>query len=349
MRRLCASVLFLAVTAASAWGQAKPATFADLAKYTGADREKVLFAGAKKEGKVVWYTSLIAYQQIAKAFEEKYPGVKVEGYRSDSVQITERVLTEAQARRYLVDAVETTPPALMAFRDSQLLMPYGSPAVALYPEESKEAAPQKLVYWVTDRESFVGVGYNKNSIRPADAPKGFGDLLNPALKDRLALSNDSTGDRIIGAMIKVKGEEFVSKLKEQNIKLYTMSAGALNELVVSGEVAMSPSIFRNHALTAIKKGAPEAWAPMELVVDNAGGAALSAHAQHPYAAVLFVDFLLSAEGQKMLEERFKFGSPLKDYGFKRWYPEQGLTTAQYEKADARWRKLVREIGRQQSR
>lgn len=346
MRILSAAVLFFATTAVSAWGQTKPASPADLAKYMGPDREQLLLAGAKREGKVLWYTSLIAYQQIAKVFEEKYPGVKVEGYRSDSTQITERVLTEAQARRYVVDAIETTPPALMAFRDSQLLMPYGSPGVASYPEESKEEAPQKSVYWVTDRESFVGVGYNKNSIRTADAPKGFADLLNPALKDKLAMSNDSTGNRIIGAMLKFKGEEFVRKLKEQNIKLYTMSAGALNELVVSGEVAMSPTIFRNHALTAIKKGAPEAWAPMELVVDNAGGAALSAHAQHPHAAILFVDFLLSPEGQKILEEKFKFGSPLKDYGFKRWYPERGLTTAQYEKADAKWCKLVREIGRQ---
>ncbi len=85
---------------------------------------------------------------------------------------------------------------------------------------------------------------------------------------------------------------------------------------------------------------------MELVVDNAGGAALSAHAQRPYAAVLFLDFLLSAGGQKILEEKFKFGSPLKDYGFKRWYPEKGFTTAQYGETTDKWRKLLREIGHQ---
>lgn len=346
MRILSVLVLFFATTVAPLWGQtAKAASLADLARYMGVDREQVLLAGAKKEGKVVWYSTLTAYKEIARVFEAKYPGVRVEGYRASPEDLIKRVLTEAQARRYLVDAIETTPPALMVFRDNRLLLPYASPHISLYPEDSKEEAPQGLVHWVTDRESFVGLGYNKNSIPASDVPKSFADLLNPSLKGKLALAVDSSGDRIIGAMLKVKGEEFMRKLREQNIKLYTISGGALHELVVSGEVAMSPTIFRNHVLMAIEKGAPVAWVPMDLVTTNAGGAALFAHAQRPHAAVLFVDFLLSPEGQKIMEEKFKFGSPLKDYGFKRWYPEKGLTTAQYEKTANKWRKVMHEIAR----
>ena len=93
---------------------------------------------------------------------------------------------------------------------------------------------------------------------------------------------------------------------------------------------------------AAKRGAPVAWVPMDLVVTNAGGAAVYAHAQRPHAALLFADFILSPEGQKLLEDLF-FGSARKDYGFKRWYPEKGGTLAQYEESLESWHKLLKEV------
>ena len=99
----------------------------DLAKYTGPDRERLLYDGAKKEGKFLWYTSLIANKEIVKIFESKYPGVTVETYRASGTQLATRVLAEAQSKRYLGDVIETSPPGLMVLRDSQLLLPYTSP------------------------------------------------------------------------------------------------------------------------------------------------------------------------------------------------------------------------------
>ena len=93
------------------------------------------------------------------------------------------------------------------------------------------------------------------------------------------------------------------------------------------------------------KGAPVAWVPMDLVAAISGSAAVFSHAQHPYGALLLVDFLLSPEGQKMLVETFRHGSAVKDYGFKRWYPEEGLTTAQYDQVMDKWQKLVSEFAR----
>lgn len=84
---------------------------------------------------------------------------------------------------------------------------------------------------------------------------------------------------------------------------------------------------------------------MDLVVNNAGGVAVYAHAQRPHAALLFADFLISPEGQKILENKFMFGSPLQDYGFKKWVPEGGMTTDEYENAATRWRKLLLGITR----
>jgi ABC-type glycerol-3-phosphate transport system substrate-binding protein len=84
------------------------------------------------------------------------------------------------------------------------------------------------------------------------------------------------------------------------------------------------------------------WVPMNINVVGAGGAAVYANAQRPHAALLFTNFLLSPEGQKLLED-LDFGSAGKDYGFKRWYPEKEGTLAQYEQALERWHKLLQEI------
>ena len=338
------SILLIAAPALSQTG--KPSSLADLSSYTGADRERLLLDGAKREGKVVWYTTLAADQnkQLANAFEAKYPGVKVETYRTGSSALVQRVLTEAKAGRHLVDAIETTLPGLLSFRENQLLQPYTSPYLGAFPEDGKERATKNLVYWTIARESYIGFAYNKNLLDATDVPKNFDGLLKPGLRDKLGLSGDDTGARIIGAMVKVKGDGFVKKLKEQNIKMYLMAGSALTQFVAAGEVPGSPSQFYSATNVAAKKGAPVAWVPMDLVVTNAGGAAVYANAQRPHAALLFADFLLSPDGQKLLEELY-FGSARKDYGFKRWYPEKGATVSQYEQALEGWHKLLKEVTR----
>ena len=224
------------------------------------------------------------------------------------------------------------------------MTPYTSPLLGGFPDDSKEKAPNNLAYWTIVRESFVGFGYNTTIIGAADVPKTFDGLLKPGLRDKMAMPGDETGARTIGAMLKSKGEAFIKKLREQNIKLHMMAGSALTQLVATGEVPASPSQFYSATHVAIKAGAPLAWVPMDLVVCSAGGAAVYAYAQRPHAALLFVDFLLSPEGQKLYEDLY-FGSPQKDYGFKRWYPEKGLTVAQYEQTSEQWHKLLLEVAR----
>src|SRR5688500_8222910 len=180
MKGLPAAILLSVILLGDAWAQtAAPKAAADLAKYTGADRERVLYEGGKKEGKFVWYTSLSTYKEMAKSFESKYPGVTVEFYRAPATNLATRIVSEAQARRYNVDAIETTPGAVMLLRDNKLLLPFTSPHLADYPEGSKEKAPGGLYFTAVDRESYVGLGYNKSVIREADVPKRFDDLLKP--------------------------------------------------------------------------------------------------------------------------------------------------------------------------
>ena len=325
---------------------AKPTALADLAKYRGADRERLLYDGAKKEGKFVWYTSLVPHKEIAKTFTAKYPGVSVDIYRSDGVILANRIMAESQARRYIMDAIETTPPPLMPLRDSQMLMPYTSPHLVHYPELAKEKASGDLVWWSTDRESLIGVGYNKNSMAAADLPKRFDDLLKPALKGKMSTANNETGARSLGAMLKVKGEEFVRRLKEQDIRPHATSAAGLADMIITGEVPISFTMVQtNLTQPAASRGAPVGWLPMEVVAVNAGGIAVSANASHPHATLLFVDFLLSAEGQKMYADQLFYTSATKKVTYEKWYPDKGVTTAEYEERAERWLKLLREISR----
>jgi len=338
-------LLLAIVTSAQAQNQ-KPPTLAELAAYTGADREQRLFAGAKSEGKVMWYTSLAgsSYKELAKGFETKYPGVKIEAYRGTSNDLMTRIVAEAEAKHFLADAIETTLPVLRYMREGMMLTPYVSPALGKYPASAKEKADRGLLYWAIDRETYMGVGYNTNIIPASVVPKNYGDLLKPALKGKMGFVTSDTGARTIGSMVKYKGEEFVKKLKIQDITLHSISGRAMADLVISGEVGLSPTIFRDHALESKAKGAPIDWVPMEVVPTNAGAVALVAQAPHPYGAVLLVDFLFSAEAQKILGD-LEYGSPFRPVGFKLWYPEAGMSTAQYDKESSRWEKLLLEIGR----
>ena len=339
--------IFTLLFLSSAWGQTrKPATIAELVTYRGADREAVLYAGAKAEGRIVWYTSLAgdSYKELVKAFENKYPGVKVDSYRAQGADLVVRMQEEARAKRNIADTIETTEGSLIFLRDDKLLRPYDSPYLDKYPEDGKERAGKNLVYWALARESYIGFTYNKSLVPKEAVPKNFDGLFHPALKGKMGISVGQTSDKIIGAMIKAKGEEMVRKLKGQEIKLYSIDAPALVNTISSGEIVASPAIFQTHTLLAASKGAPVEWVPMDLVPTNVGSAAVAANPPHPHSALLMADFLLSPAGQQVLE-RYYYGSGTKDYGFKKWRPERGLTTEQYEKDLEKWDKLLLGITR----
>jgi len=346
MKTLVAVILFSTNLAGSAWGQSpRPQTAAELAKYLGADRERILYEGAKKEGKLVWYTSLTPYKEIAKTFESRYPGVIVESYRAPAATLATRIIGETQARRAIADTIKTSQGALMLLRDNKLFLPYNSPHLGDYPEGSKEKATGGLFFTVVDRESYPGIGYNKNAIREAEVPKSFDDLLKPALKGKFGISGEEIGNRVIGAMLKAKGDGFLKKLASQEIKLYGMPALGLNELIVSGEVPLTFTAVDSNIRLAAARGAPVAWLAPDLVPVNSGSVAVLAHTQRPHAALLFVDFLIGPDGQKLFSEKLGYGTARKNYEFKRWYPEQGLTTYEYAETIERWNKLLLEISR----
>src|SRR5215470_8452372 len=230
----------------------KPMTIAYLVSYNGADWEQILYAGAKTEGKVVWYTSLAgdSYKGMTKAFEAKYPGVRVEAYRVSGSEMTTRMMEESKAKRYIVDTVETTEGNLLFMRDGFLLRPYYSPYFALYPEDAKQKSERGLYFWAIARESYIGFAYNKKLLSKSAIPKNYEGLLHPEFKGRMGVSVSDPSYKVIGAIIRTRGMELVKKLKAQEIALHTIIPPALLDLIASGEVLASPAIFRNHTLNS---------------------------------------------------------------------------------------------------
>ena len=338
------ALIILAAVSSFSWGQAKkPRTLDELASYTGADRAQILLEGAKAEGKIVWYTSLSAvYREMVDAFKRKYPDIAVEVFRGGSTDLGPRLLNEAQAGRYVADALESTPGLLMLLRERGLLKPYTSPDLARFPDEAKTKADGSRIYWVTDREAYLGFGYNTRLIAPAEVPKNFQDLLRPELKTKLAVTTESSTSRVIGTMIKHKGEEFVKRLRAQEIRLFKASSAGFLDLIAAGEVGGSFVVFQNQVTVRKEKRAPLDWVPLDVVPTNAGGSAVIANAPHPHAALLFTDFIIGAEGQKLMEQ-FRYGVAWKEYPFKRDYPERGMSSADYENAEDKWLQLTRSI------
>jgi iron(III) transport system substrate-binding protein len=149
----------------------------------------------------------------------------------------------------------------------------------------------------------VGIGYNNKIIPDAEAPKTYQDLLDPKWKDKMAISSSlSTTGNVVGAMVLTLGEDYVRKLGAQNSRVYPLLGRALANLTISGEAPLSWTTYDSHVAASRAQGATIAWnAPGPVSVTDTS-VALATKAPHPHAAMLFVDFLLSEEGQKMYQK-----------------------------------------------
>ena len=278
---------------------AAPATVAEIANYSGSDRQRILEDGAKREGALMIYTTGTQIQPLVDRFRQKYPFVKTQMPRASSVDVAIKVTQEYSAGVFLVDAFELNADGLILPRDQGVLAPFASPEGANFEPNAVESGR----HWISVRESYTGIGFNTLKIPSAQAPRTYEDLLDPKWKGRMAVSaTPGTAGNWVGAMIVTHGEEFVRKLGRQDIRVYQIAGRALANLMISGEVALSPTIYQSHVAASKAQGAPLAWnAPGPVPVTDTS-TALAAKAPHPHAAMLFIDFLLSKEAQSMYRE-----------------------------------------------
>ncbi len=183
LRNRILAVVFIALCAGgSAGAQQRPDV--PLATYEGADREQPLLAGARKEGSVMFYTSLNEQNMtyLVAAFEKKY-GIKVRTWRSNPDRVLQRMLTEFNAGRFDVDVVHPGSGELEVLHREKVLLQVSSPHhKSLLPAAMpahREWAPTFLSVWVQ--------AYNTNAVKKEDLPKSYEELLHPRWKGKLGI------------------------------------------------------------------------------------------------------------------------------------------------------------------
>ena len=310
-KRLAMSLLVILLFTTSLWPVflkrvASAASVEDVALLKSSNREKILIEGAKKEGKVNFYTGLIVDQvvrPVKDAFEKEYPFLQVEFFRGNSERVAQKVLTEYQAKRYEVDVVSGSAATTMVQR-AGYIQRFFSPHLAEYPPELKDPKG----FWGSTNVYFMTLGYNTRSVKASELPKTYEDLLNPRWKGQTmwSTSRGSGAPQFIGNIFITMGQEtgkaYIQKLKPQNIAKSTASARQILDLVIAGEYPMAIQIFNHHAYISKTAGAPVEWQPLEPVTATNNSIGLAKNAPHPHASMLFLDFVLSKKGQRVFQQ-----------------------------------------------
>jgi len=297
MRRLLAALL---AAPAVALAQA-PDPSAQIIRYEKPDREQFLVQGAKKEGEVLLYTSLVPEDltALAAAFERKY-GVKLKTWRANSEKVLQRAVTEARAGRHDADLVETNGPQLESLYREKGLQPLRSPHLKDLMAQARPAHG----HWVGTRINMFVQSYNTNLVKKDELPKSYAELTHPRWKGRLGI--EAEDEDWFAMIIKELGEEAglrtfreIARVNGFSVrKGHTLLAG----LVGSGEIPFALTTYSHGAEKMKQKGAPVEWFAIAPAIGRANGIGVVRRPPHPHAAALFVDFLLSPEGQAILQK-----------------------------------------------
>ncbi|MFC1816170.1 ABC transporter substrate-binding protein [Thermodesulfobacteriota bacterium] len=321
----------------------KPETVAELALYKGADRQQILEEGAKKEGKLILYTSQVlkgSLRTLVNAFQKRYPYIKVEIWRASTSRLVPRVFEEYKTGRYLVDVLTFTQAAEMVMEERGILQPFYSPELSYIEEAALKKATGGGVFSAGHYLNGRGMGYNTELITKGQLPKSYQDLLDPKWKGKLAIPGSDTGLTWVGNLLVTYGEDFVRRLAKQSFDVHMVSGRALLDMVIAGEYPFSPSISDSHAINSKKMGAPLDWVALEPVHCYLGQIVLPTHSAHPHAVLLYIDFDLSKEAGEIYKAS-GYGSPRKDVvspiNYKKYYGP--VSTEQYMK----WTKLFSEL------
>jgi iron(III) transport system substrate-binding protein len=270
----------------------------------GASAQDARLEVARKEGKVVWYTSLAlpSAEKVAKLFETAYPGVKVEVHRTGSERILSRVMQELQANIKNVDVVHTSDAGhFVLLKSKNLLQKYTPAGVDGFPAGFKD----KDGFYFGLRATVSVIAYNTKSLTAAEAPKTWKDLLDPKWKGKMVTAHPGYSGVIathVLALVNQYGWDYFKQLAQNRLMLVQSAvdpAGA----VASGERLVAVDGGEYTFYQTKKKGNPiEIVYPKEGVPLIVSPTAITSFAPHPNAARLFTDFTFSREVQQVMAD-----------------------------------------------
>jgi iron(III) transport system substrate-binding protein len=251
----------------------------------------------------VFYTSVevVVAERLAKAFETKYPGVKVQVERTGSERVLQRLAQEYASKIYAADVVSTSDAAhFINWKKEGILAPYLPEEVVQHFPQSQREADGMYLPW---RASLSVIAYNTKLVKPEEAPKGFKDLLDPKWAGRLVKAHPSYSGTIVTATFQTArdiGWDYFEKLSKQKV-MQVQSSTEPPKKLAQGERRVMVDGSEYVALQM-----KEAGEPIEIVYAVEGSpmvvspSAVLKNAANPNAARLFQSYMHSLEGQQLL-------------------------------------------------
>src|SRR6266480_1969576 len=262
-----------------------------------------LIAAAKKEGRVVYYTSidLPVAERLAKAFEAKYPGIAVRVERSGAERVFQRIGQEYASRIHTVDVVNSSDAAhFIVWKREGLLEPYVPEDVAkYYPAEHKDPDGTFASY----RAWVCVIGYNTNMVKAEEAPKSYANLLDPKWKGKIVKAHPSYSGTIMTATYQLArdlGWSYLEKLAQQNV-MQVQSASDPPKKLALGERAVQADGNEYNLFQLREAGQPvEPLYASEGTPLIVGPNGIFKNAPNPNAARLFQSYCFTAECQQLV-------------------------------------------------
>src|SRR6185312_3373489 len=280
------------------------AVFASPARAAAPPAEAItpqLIEAAKKEGKVVYYSSmdLPVGEKLGKAFEAAYPGIKIQIERSGSERLFQRVAQEFSSNIHAVDVINTSDAShVIPWKKDGWLMPFVSEDIARYfPEIYRDGDGMSA----TSRIYLSSIAYNTSLVKADDAPKSWADLLDPKWAGKMVKAHPAYSGTIMTAtfqLVREFGWEYYEKLLKQRVMQVQSSTDPPKKLSLGERAVMADG--NEYGVVLLK----EAGQPVQPIYPTEGTPTISgptgifASAPHPNAAKLFQAWLHTRETQQ---------------------------------------------------
>lgn len=259
--------------------------------------------GAKKEGIVSLYHNLrpSGIEKLLSEFRKTYPGIKTEQMRLGSAPLIERFATEFTAGRNLADVVITFPDETMlkGVDTGGWALQWTPPELAAFKPEINRGNKMFAVH--TSRNVII---WNKQRVKPADAPKEWADLWDPKWKGKVAMDPPWRSIAVQGLIAywsQIGLSDSAQKLKANDVRFFEGSAGVF-QAVLRGD-ALVGTLADLPLEPGLVDGAPIGFVyPKSGTAINDGYVMVPAKAPHLNAGKLFANWVMSAPGQAILQE-----------------------------------------------
>ena len=295
-----AALLLVCALFSAAQSASIEALYSEINKLPAQARQKRLEDGARKEGAFKFYgiSNAALLDAYTRGFMKRYPFIKAEFWRGSGNKLVFRTLTEHRVGQLDTDAVLVGTENVMTLKRGGIWARYHSPESVNFSKEYND----KDGYWHADSLGVSTLAYNTKLVKKEEAPKGYDDLFDPKWKG--ALSIDMEPERALMGWLTAWGEQktraFVGGLIKHGAIVrrgHTLQA----QLLCAGEFKVAVEIYPDGILRMKENGCPSAIVfPNPTPAHISGAIGVYVNTPHPHAAALFIDYLLSEDGQRIV-------------------------------------------------